>query len=771
MSSYRSIFGFSRGRSLFVPVLALIISLPVAGILTGCTANFTPSAVESTLTPIGNIQGSVHGGQNPVTGAQIYLYEASTAGYGTAATSLICNKNLMSGAKLASCESTANVYQDSSQNYYMQTDINGNFALAGDYVCTSGDQVYMVAIGGNPGLVGPSTKATFSKNSNTITVVSATGIDVGASISGTGIGSGNVNTVASVSGTTVTLSQQTSSAGSGVSVTFGVNNTAIVQMAAIGECPSSGSMASQVPYLVINEATTVAFAYAVSGFATTPYNVSTDATGVKALENAFATANNLVNLSNGQAPSTFNGNTNSSNSQAKINTLANILSTCVNTSTPTSSNCESLYKYATTTSGTQATDEGSAIFNIAHNQAVQIINGTNVTQNATNLFNLSQGASVFSPTVKSVTDWTLPVIYSGVISTPSTSGTPTSGPYNIAFDGSGNAWIGDRKNGVVEIQPQGTVSTFSSGFSMVKGVAVSPQDGTIWVSDFGKSVVDVLDSSGNMQTTIKNNNLSGPVLTGFTVNPTGTPSDDYLAFEVSETTAGILVFDASNGYGLVHNANNSNYTYVTSPGWITIDSYGAAWIPSINNGYVGSLAVQYKNGTQSYPASETNLGYGYSTTAETMGTAGDSTGNIWAATGVGGSVLVQFSGPNIGGEYTAGGLNNPEKTFVDGNNTVWVANAGANDISGLYTAGGTYNAPWLSSTGFATSAANGTGCTAIGVDPSGNVWVGNSDQSVTMLPGLGTPTAAPLYAGTTIITGTGRTAVTALTNGNLGTKP
>ena len=54
-----------------------------------------------------------------------------------------------------------------------------------------------------------------------------------------------------------------------------VNNTAIVQMAGLGQCPAAGNLAAQVPYLVINEVTTVAFAYAMSGYRTWAWNIST----------------------------------------------------------------------------------------------------------------------------------------------------------------------------------------------------------------------------------------------------------------------------------------------------------------------------------------------------------------------------------------------------------------------------------------------------------------------------------------------------------------
>jgi streptogramin lyase len=142
-----------------------------------------------------------------------------------------------------------------------------------------------------------------------------------------------------------------------------------------------------------------------------------------------------------------------------------------------------------------------------------------------------------------------------------------------------------------------------------------------------------------------------------------------------------------------------------------------------------------------------------------MGVSSDSSGNIWAAANILGSALYAANAGAVAGAYGNGGLNNPQKTFVDGANIVWVSNTGANTVSALNPSTGN----WLASNGFATSAQADTGAVAIAVDPSGNVWVANSDKSVTELLGLATPTASPLYAGSTTTTST--------TKGNLGTKP
>ncbi|HXP07300.1 MAG TPA: hypothetical protein VN828_02335, partial [Acidobacteriaceae bacterium] len=103
-----------------------------------------------------------------------------------------------------------------------------------------------------------------------------------------------------------------------------------------------------------------------------------------------------------------------------------------------------------------------------------------------------------------------------------------------------------------------------------------------------------------------------------------------------------------------------------------------------------------------------------------------------------------------------GGMNGAFKIAVDGNNTIWIANANANTVSG-------YNGGFLATNGFSTSAPGGPGCVVAAPDPSGNLWTANADGSVTQLLGLAAPTAAPFYGG---VSSTGKGVA-----GNVGTEP
>ena len=109
-----------------VPLLLRVLATSSAiALISGC--GVTPTTV-SPASSGSLISGRVHGGQQPVSGSKIYLYAASNAGYSAPATSLL------GGAG------------------YVTTDSGGNFAITGTYTCPAGAYVYVLALGGNPGL-------------------------------------------------------------------------------------------------------------------------------------------------------------------------------------------------------------------------------------------------------------------------------------------------------------------------------------------------------------------------------------------------------------------------------------------------------------------------------------------------------------------------------------------------------------------------------------------------------------------------------------------
>jgi hypothetical protein len=100
----------------------------VAAVLSGCGVSSLSVPSESP-TRLATITGSIHGGQQAISGALIQLYAANSTTLRGASTPLITSTVL--------------------------SDANGGFSLSGDFTCPSSDAlVYIVATGGNPGITG-----------------------------------------------------------------------------------------------------------------------------------------------------------------------------------------------------------------------------------------------------------------------------------------------------------------------------------------------------------------------------------------------------------------------------------------------------------------------------------------------------------------------------------------------------------------------------------------------------------------------------------------
>ena len=146
-------------------------------------------------------------------------------------------------------------------------------------------------------------------------------------------------------------------------LTPAVNNSSIALMGLLGYCgdltPSS--------YLVVNEMTTVAAVWALAPFMVDATHIGTSSTNVQGLLNAVQTAGSLVSISSGQAPG--NAPAIATIPVAEIHTLADILTSCVNSSGSTNSlsSCGRLFTAATPAGGIAPTDIVAASLDIARN--------------------------------------------------------------------------------------------------------------------------------------------------------------------------------------------------------------------------------------------------------------------------------------------------------------------------------------------------------------------------------------------------------------------
>ena len=123
-------------RKVIHPMVRSVVVVLALGAFSflGCSLDSTPPS--QAVVSGSALQGKVHGGQQAVVGAHVYLLAAGSSGYGSASASLL--------------NGTTTGLSD-SVGAYVLTDGAGFFSITGDYKCTAGTQVYLFVSGGNPG--------------------------------------------------------------------------------------------------------------------------------------------------------------------------------------------------------------------------------------------------------------------------------------------------------------------------------------------------------------------------------------------------------------------------------------------------------------------------------------------------------------------------------------------------------------------------------------------------------------------------------------------
>jgi streptogramin lyase len=492
----------------------------------------------------------------------------------------------------------------------------------------------------------------------------------------------------------------------------GTNNTASLMMAPLGDC---GNLSAS-SFIYIDEVTTAASAWALSQFLGPNANIGSSATNANGLRNAFLVANNLVNTTTGLAGGTALP-AGATIEAAKLYTLANVLSACVNTAG--GSACSPLFTAATV---------GGVVPSNTLDAALAIVRNPGI--NVTGVYNAAVPASPFQPVLpRAPKDWTMSITYTGG---------GLNLPTDIAMDSTGSVWVANY-NGTSTATY--TASKFSAngipasatGFSDPNlyenyGIAVDTQDNA-WITN-EESYYTINNGFGSLSKFSSSGTLlSGTGLTNSIYYPYAIAADNNGDIWVADNGHSQASYLANDGSSLA-GPNGYSSSLLPLPVAVAIDGSHNAWFAG--EGYA----------TKVTPAGVMSE---YQCCRVVSAIAIDQNQAVWVAD-YSASAVVQLSPAGaVWQTVTSGGIYYPENLAIDGKGSVWTANYHGNSISGFATAtGGASSAALSPSYGFGLDAGLASPF-GIALDASGNVWVANfAGNTLTTFVGLAAPVKTPL---------------------------
>jgi len=475
-------------------------------------------------------------------------------------------------------------------------------------------------------------------------------------------------------------------------------------MAALGDC---GNLSSST-FIFVDEVTTVGAAWALAQFLGPGANIGSSSTNANGLRNAFLVANNLVNTVTGMAGG-MSLPVGSTIESSKINSLANALAPCVNSSGGAA--CSPLFSAATV---------GAAVPANTMDAAVNIVRNPN--NNVAAVFNAAQPAAPFQTGLsKAPHDWTMSIGYTGG---------GLANPTAVALDSTGSVWVANYFGGVATKLSAAGVPASAAGYSDPNlyeswGIAIDNQD-NVWITN------EEGDPGNNYNGSLTKFNSSGVLLSGsgfasgnvyYPYGIAADPNGDLWVADYGDSQATLM---ANNGNGI------ASYTSSTLPFPVAVALDGA------HNGWFASLG----SATEVTPGGTLTQ---YSCCREPAGIALDGNGSVWIAD-YSASSVVQLSSRGVTLQtITGSGLTNPNRIAIDGAGAAWAVNYRGNSFSAFKGAvGGAASTPISPASGFGLDSGLDQPF-GIALDASGNVWITNfGGVTLTQFVGLATPVKTPL---------------------------
>jgi len=653
-----------------------------------------------------SLQGAVQAGSLLVANAKVGLYAAGTSGYGSAST----------------------LVSPPGQNAFAATDKNGNFTISAGYSCpSSNSQMYLVAIGGQPG--------GRTQNPN---LAFMTALGPCAALGSSPVVINEVTTVASA-WALAPFAANPLKTGSNSYLNIGTSggNT-------VGLANAFGAVNN-----LVNIATGQALFTVPAGNSTVPY----------------AEINSIADTLNACAV-TAGGQANDGSVCGSLFVYANPYTNFVG---------ETLY------SGIP-TDTLQAAFEIAQNPDFNDPGPDNLVAaiNGKALFPYATLASPFQPILSS-----LPYDYSISLNFSGNGLSNTGGASHIALDNAGDVWVANTTaSTITELNYAGAAKSTAAGYTTSSLSAPGPlaidPTGNVWICG----------TAGLTELNFVGTELPGSPFAGSGLTSSGclALAFDGIGDLWATNNQDLSKFDplgnpltGPGGYTIANSPDLPTTVAVAAP--LAIDSSNNVWVgvdTPLTNGFLGLAELNDASGLPNYLSANPLTG-SPSNFVDTQGDfsethiAIDGSGNVWgAATPAScsyGSLFEVAPYRGLGTTDTPslvpGTPPSPDPfrcsvgVAIDGAGTVWAANAGGAAVAGTplptppNIAG--FNSALPNDTLGYVSPSLASGPLDTAVDGSGNLWVLSQDNSITEFIGVATPTVTPLS--------------TAVKNKKLGSKP
>lgn len=643
------------------------------------------------------IQGKVHGGQFPISGATMGLYLAGSSGYGS------------SGGNLLTTTVT--------------TAADGSFNITGDYTCpTASSLVYLTASGGNPGV---------GSNNSAIQMVAPLGA------------CGNLN-----SGTFITINEVTTAAaaialGQFFTPTFGSSST--------DSFGTSGTNATGLAnaFATVNSLVNISTGQAVVSLPLTNGGLSLTATPESAKLNTIANILAACVNSDGSGASPCQttlfpdvapggGVAPTDTLQAAVYMSQNPTSNNSNTST---ANMTALYGLQTGTApfvglGAQPTDWTIGIQYTDTTAGTVLLQPQNIAADSLGNIWVLNGATSGSLVELSPTGSPLVNALTAATGGASGAGINTSSPRNLAIDTNNNVWVTTSTSAayVFEYFPtSGTSSSYGAGKSSY-GLAIDGNNNVFVGSASTSSHFELYEFPGGNILDLIEYPIAGPT-------PGVTGGDGNNSFVLPQ----YMAFDTSGNLWM----SNGSATSATTKNEVV-------QLSKIDPSACLGSSITYPCALSTGPTLNTFTAYNQGTMAAPFGLAAGANNSMWlvnSSSGANSLTDLSLSGATVNGGTNYGNntsLTSPRFVAVDGAGNTWTTNKTSSSPGTVteMSSTGTVLSPITTPIGFQHAGlASALGIT---IDASGNVWVadnvtsGTDANTVFEIVGSAAPTVTPI---------------------------